>query len=81
MVKKRLIDEMEDAIHKEIAGRIKQINGYLRDYRPDKNMEIHAQIYEHEISPLFIRNRTLYLGLNLEMRGKVITQGLEWNIE
>ena len=80
-LKKRLISEMEDAINQEVRNRIREVNSYLRDYKPGKNLEVKGQIFDHKITPLYIKDKTLNLGVQLELRGKVVTQGLVWNIE
>jgi hypothetical protein len=80
-LKKRLLSEMEDAINREVRNRIREINSYLREYAPGKNVEIKGQIFDHSITPLFIKDKTLHMGVQLELRGKVVTQGLVWTIE
>ena len=80
-IKKALANKVESSINEEIETRLEEINRYLKDFRPSKDVMIGAEIYSWSVNPIEISNRHLNFGINLQLRGQFSFQDLNFKIQ
>ena len=72
--------KLEEGIEAEIKKRITEINTYLFDFHPSSILSMSAEIYDYSIDPILVRDRSLNMGLNINVRGEVSFEGLKFTI-
>jgi hypothetical protein len=63
--------KLEKGINDEIEKRIAEINTYLKDFNPSPLLSVKADIYGYSLNPILVRNRHLEVGININVRGNV----------